>query len=266
MAEVSAGVLLYWQAALDGDAHAIKLLLLGDDDNESEPGVTIDMVDSSGLRLLHVLALAGHAEALASVLADVKADVHMREDRHGQTALHLASVKGHVDVVETLLDHGADPSIVDARGWNCLFAACRAGHDHIVRLLVTRGPPGLVHARGPEGSTPLHRAAYWGRLSTATLLQKLGADSAAVDDAGAEPVDVACKGPGAAVLCLPQMRQTLLSPSNRLEASLHASSRQHASTSALSESSAPPVPLAEGIHTRVPSRPVALSTEESSSA
>ena len=50
----------------------------------------------------------------ASILSHQK-DLNI-QDKAGNTALHLASHLGRADIVQVLLDHGADPAIKNADG------------------------------------------------------------------------------------------------------------------------------------------------------
>jgi len=52
---------------------------------------------------------------VARVLIGAGADVN-RQCEHGRTALHMAAAWGHADVVQLLLKHGANPTIVDEEG------------------------------------------------------------------------------------------------------------------------------------------------------
>lgn len=53
--------------------------------------------------------------------------------------LLIASMKGDVEKVASLLDRGADVNAKDQRGWTALEWALRAGHQNVAKLLVDRG-------------------------------------------------------------------------------------------------------------------------------
>lgn len=60
-------------------------------------------------------------------------------DYDGRTALELACVKGHLEVVSLLLRSGASPNLRDNLGSSALLEACKYGHDAVIRVLKTHG-------------------------------------------------------------------------------------------------------------------------------
>ena len=56
-----------------------------------------------------------------------------------RTALHLASVKGHLNVIHLLAAAGADMSQPDANGNTPLSEACACGQDAAIDLLMSKG-------------------------------------------------------------------------------------------------------------------------------
>lgn len=62
------------------------------------------------------------------------------EDREGETALHKASMNGHLPIIRYLITSaGADVHAQDADGWTALHNACSKGYLDIVRFLCDHG-------------------------------------------------------------------------------------------------------------------------------
>ncbi|KAJ7276531.1 ankyrin repeat-containing domain protein [Mycena haematopus] len=75
---------------------------------------------------------------------------------HGKTALHIAALKGHEELVRMLCDFEADVDLSDNKGNTPLHYASSWGHIPIVQLLIERG---CQHAaKNNEGFTPLDYA------------------------------------------------------------------------------------------------------------
>ena len=62
-----------------------------------------------------VAAVAGRADLVKRFLEKDKAAVNARVGGIGNTALHLAALRGHVNVAEMLLAHGADVNAIDGQ-------------------------------------------------------------------------------------------------------------------------------------------------------
>jgi len=103
---------------------------------------------------LLIAAESGHAQVVDELL-DCGAEIdHQNED--GATALLLASWSGRNQVVHKLLDRGAQIDGQNKNGWTALLAASCAGHTTAVRELLDRGAD-IRHQDG-RGCTALHWA------------------------------------------------------------------------------------------------------------
>jgi ankyrin repeat protein len=71
---------------------------------------------------------------LVQVLLDNGADVDGRDNK-GRTALHLAAMNGHIEIVKKLLEKGADPSVVNRFGRTAEYWAKQNGHTRVEHLL-----------------------------------------------------------------------------------------------------------------------------------
>lgn len=96
-----------------------------------------------------VLALLQHQEP---------ADIINAQDEKGQTALHHAACRGHAEVLQVLLDHGADAVIPDNEGRQALHLACFQGNVGIVKMLLNHTDGLQLESRDKGDMTPLHIA------------------------------------------------------------------------------------------------------------
>jgi ankyrin repeat protein len=93
-------------------------------------------------------------------------------DENGNSPLLIASYYGRTAMIRAILDHGVRPNV---------FEACAAGlAGDVLRLL--KENPKLVHERSHDGWTPLHLAAFFGRLEIVKMLLDSGAPMLAVSN------------------------------------------------------------------------------------
>lgn len=116
-------------------------------------------------------ALEGRIDVVQYLL-DKGADLNAR-DRFGQSALGSAASKGQMNIIRLLLDKGAD---VNANGGDALQSAACAQNSHIeiVNLLLARGAD--VNAKRDDGMTAAYCVAAGNRTDILQLLLDKGAD------------------------------------------------------------------------------------------
>ena len=107
-----------------------KLLAAGADVNDNKTW--------SGMTCLQISASKGNYE-IAKFLIKNNASVKMKDPLGGKTALHFASARGRLDVARLLLKKGADPNIKDKDGDSPLFLASLNGHTEIENILLEHG-------------------------------------------------------------------------------------------------------------------------------
>lgn len=84
---------------------------------------------------------------------------------HGISPLHLAAFKGDTDIVEELLNNGADINqLVEGRKFNALHLASFKGNEDVIRLLIDKGID--LGAETRNGHTALTLALPHGSLQT----------------------------------------------------------------------------------------------------
>ena len=122
--------------------------------------------------LLGFLANAGEAELLGKLL-DVDTSISVDTAVMNYTLLTRAASKGKLNVVQLLLERGANIELKNASKDTPLKAAAREGQLEVVRYLLQKGANANV--TGSKGSTPLTSATYGNHLAVIALLLKNGA-------------------------------------------------------------------------------------------
>ena len=144
-------------------------------------------------------------DQVRDILKDAQTEDLNWHDGYGQAALHNASFENHPDIVELLLDHGADiemltspdqmrPSYKPFFQSTPLMKACRFRSLSTVKLLLDRGAN--VHAKDSNGDTPLHEACRTGDSTDEknVVVEELlayGADPNVKNNNGVTPLDYA---------------------------------------------------------------------------
>jgi ankyrin repeat protein len=113
-------------AAYNGHTETVEYLI--------EHGATVDSRDAEGKTpLIH--ACTGPFAKSVEALLDAGADVNARETTEGFTPLMMAAGLGEQEVVQVLLEHKADKTLLDADQESASDHARNSGHTAIVELL-----------------------------------------------------------------------------------------------------------------------------------
>ncbi|KAF8488030.1 ankyrin repeat-containing domain protein, partial [Russula emetica] len=180
--EPGANIPLYY-AALCGFANLVEQLIAKHPQHVNAIG--------GYYRTPAVAALAGRHFQVAQVLHRNKSSVEPR-GVHETTPLHSAALYGDLEMVQVLLDYGADVNSKDRPGNTPLDYASRSGHcddARVARLLIAHGAD--PNTRNEYGLTPLHWASMFGRIEIVRLLIEHGANVEVKDNEGRAPLDVA---------------------------------------------------------------------------
>ena len=109
----------------------------------------------------------------------------------GNTALHIASRKGHLEVLEFLFECNWDANHQNDLGETALHMAVGESHTEVATLLIANGIN--VNAKDVEDRTALHYASEMGHIEMVVLLLTNNANVNAKDDGGATPFHIAAE-------------------------------------------------------------------------
>ena len=165
-----------FEACISNRLDVVKLLLeLGAATNDTHQN---PLIESCELRRIDVVRL----------LIAHGADVNI-SDYGSRTSLGVACICGYDDIVELLLDNGADISpVINRDNETSMIIACICGHESTVKLLLDRGAD--VNYVGVR-FTPLGAACQHGQFEVARLLFERGADVDISSMNGHTPLTVA---------------------------------------------------------------------------
>jgi uncharacterized protein len=174
----------FYLAVLDGDLQTLEAIL--------DASETMDLREAA-----EVLALAAARGSTAIVQCLLRAGIRPNHPRLHDSALHRASLYGHLAIVEMLLNARAVLDQPDlSPGWTPLMYAACQGHSSIVQALIQAGAD--LNACDSDGQTALMIAANAGQGAIALQLIQAGAQIALEDHYGNTVFNLAKQG------CLPE--------------------------------------------------------------
>jgi ankyrin repeat protein len=126
-----------------------------------------------GFYPLGLAAFFGHPEAV-KVLLEAGARVNVAARNSMKVApLHAAAASRRLEIVQMLLQAGADPNARQQEDFTPLHEAAATGQLELARLLLDRGA--VVNLRSAHGKTALGYALQHGKTEVAGLLRSHGA-------------------------------------------------------------------------------------------
>lgn len=112
------------------------------------------------------------------------------KSEQGHTALHYASYRGNIEVINKLIESGADIEVSNNRGLNVLHMASQ-GNQPGALVYFTEKYSMNIHSVDDLGSTPLHWACYTGSETSVLFLLSWDPKVNAQDREGLTPMHLA---------------------------------------------------------------------------
>lgn len=116
----------------------------------NHPGVRVDTVTGkAGRTALHIASMEGHIEVASTLISKASALLQLT-DNDGRAPLHLASANGHRELLTILIGQGADIDAQDNMGNTALHIASEAGYIAVVKVLVEYGASPLIENKAED--------------------------------------------------------------------------------------------------------------------
>ena len=155
-----------------------------------EAGVDVNARDWRGQTALHSAVVDGPEpdEKVVRCLIEAGMDIEA-EDGDKETVLYLAVRQGYLTTVQLLLQQGAKTEVHGASEENIILCAVKYADEFMVKLLLDHGVN--IEAQDWGENTPLHLAVERGAIEIVRILLNGGASTAACNEWGLTPVDIA---------------------------------------------------------------------------
>jgi ankyrin repeat protein len=130
---------------------------------------TLNQSNEGGMYPIHMAALKGHSQVL-QILLQAGANVNTPNTKVQSTPLIYAATAGHVEAARILLDAKANVNATDSGGRPPLMWAATNGQVSVVKLLLERGAD--ANLKTPSGWTALKYAKFRKRPEIVELLEQ----------------------------------------------------------------------------------------------
>jgi ankyrin repeat protein len=91
------------------------------------------------LTALHEAAREGNLQLVQSLVNSGVVGINAKDDWEEKTPLHCAAGRGHIEVVQWLLENKADVNACSWRGRTALHCAALCGHMAVAQCLINYG-------------------------------------------------------------------------------------------------------------------------------
>ncbi|XP_054424763.1 ankyrin repeat domain-containing protein 66 [Pteronotus mesoamericanus] len=131
----------------------------------------MELTKMSDMTKLHQAVAAGNYNSVKKILKKGLCDPNYKDvDWNDRTPLHWAAIKGHMEVMQLLIQYGARPCLVTDVGWTPAHFAAESGHLNVLKTL--HALHAAIDAPDFFGDTPKRIAQIYGQKACVVFLEK----------------------------------------------------------------------------------------------
>ncbi|XP_039087154.1 ankyrin repeat domain-containing protein 66 isoform X1 [Hyaena hyaena] len=134
--------------------------------------LVMEFTKMADMTKLHQAVAAGDYSLVKKILKKGLCDPNYKDvDWNDRTPLHWAAIKGHLEVMQLLLEYGARPCLVTDVGWTPAHFAAESGHVNVLKML--HALHAAIDAPDFFGDTPKRIAQIYGQTACVAFLENL---------------------------------------------------------------------------------------------
>ncbi|XP_075410197.1 ankyrin repeat domain-containing protein 66 [Tenrec ecaudatus] len=131
----------------------------------------MELTKMSDMTKLHQAVATGDYNSVKKILKKGRCDPNYKDvDWNDRTPLHWAAIKGQMEVVQLLVEHGARPCLVTDVSWTPAHFAAESGHLNVLKTL--HALHAAIDAPDFFGDTPKRIAEIYGQKTCVAFLEK----------------------------------------------------------------------------------------------
>lgn len=183
------------RAVFTGNMAMTRLLLttptIPNKNNKHDNKIQVDLpTRDNPLTSLQILCTRGGSVAIAQLLINAGANVHIRDQESGESLAHVARTPQWLHLLRQYGVDVCEAAVSD--GFTPLHYSCLRGNLPVVQYLVLQAKA-PVHQHSRQGYSALHYACHKGHFEIVQwLVEHGGADPREVDDSGNSAFDISC--------------------------------------------------------------------------
>ncbi|XP_048245813.1 ankyrin repeat and KH domain-containing protein 1-like [Haliotis rufescens] len=156
-------------------------------------GADLSLTDKDNSDCLMLACKEGNMSIVKHLLSLKTFDINRKGGFFMQTPVMMAVEKGHYNLYNLLVSHGADLSLTDKYNSDCLTLACKKGNMSILKHLLSLKTFDINRKGGFFMQTPVMMAVDGGHYGVYNLLVSEGADLSLTDTFNRDCLTLACQ-------------------------------------------------------------------------